>query len=119
MNSKRVKKRKTTQRASPVDSVIRAVDAYRRGKPVLIREVRTVKLAFSVETLDPATLRSLFRVHKTLHLVLTHARAQTLKIRLYTPKIVALSVRKDTTVEMLRAIADPTDDLDFPMKGPF
>jgi GTP cyclohydrolase II len=54
-----------------------------------------------------------------LRLVLTHARAQTLKIRLYTPKVVALDIRADMTVEDLRAIADPTDDLDFPMKGPF
>jgi len=119
MNSKRVKKRKTTPRGSPVDAVIRAVDAFRRGKFVRIGEGRSAKLALSVETLDTATLRSLFRMHKSLHLVLTHARAQTLKIRLYTPKVVALSIAKGTKVDMLREIADPTDDLEFPMKGPF
>jgi GTP cyclohydrolase II len=125
MNSKRVKKRKTTQRVarvrgdSPVDSVIRAVDAFRRGKPVIIREGRTSSLALAVETLDPASLHSLRRASKTSHLVLTHARAETLKIRLYTPKVVALDIRADMTVEDLRAIADPTEDLDFPLKGPY
>lgn len=126
MNSKRVKKRTRTKRAaartrgaSPVDSVIRAVDAFRRGRPVLIREERGSKLAFAVETFDAAVLRSLKRARKTLHLVLTHARAQTLKIRLYSPKVVALEIDAGMTVEDLREIADPTDDLDFPMKGPF
>ena len=124
MNSKRVKKRKTTPRvarpngASPVDSVIRAVDAFRRGKPVTIREGGTSRLAFAVETLDTPSLRSLMRTGGA-HLVLTHARAQTLKIRLYTPKVVALDIGPDMTVDELREIADPTDDLDFPMKGPF
>jgi GTP cyclohydrolase II len=125
MNSKRVKKRKTIPRAarpvsaSPVDSVIRAVDAFRRGKPVVVREAKTLRSAFAVETLDAASLRVLKRTSDTLRLVLTHARAQTLKIRLYTPKVVALDIRADMMVEDLRAIADPTDDLEFPMKGPF
>ena len=126
MNSKRVKKRKTTPRvarpsraSSSVDSVIRAVDALRRGKPVIVREGRTKRLAFAVETLAPGSLRSLRHAGRTLHLVLTHARAETLKIRLYTPKVVTLDIRPGMTVENLKAIADPTNDLDFPMKGPF
>jgi GTP cyclohydrolase II len=52
-------------------------------------------------------------------LVLTHARARTLKIRLYTPDVVALSIVSDEDVKNLIAIADPTDDLLFPLKGPF
>jgi GTP cyclohydrolase II len=99
--------------------VIRAVDAFRRGRPVAVRDGRTARLAFAVETLDRVTLRSLRRTSEVQHLVLTHARAKTLKIRLYTPKVIALEVGGDMTVEDLRAIADPTDDLDFPMKGPF
>ena len=51
-------------------------------------------------------------------LVLSHARAQTLKIRLYTPEVVALPL-KGLDAEMIRAIADPTADLDRPLKGPF
>jgi GTP cyclohydrolase II len=52
-------------------------------------------------------------------LLLTHARARTLKIRLYTPEVVALPIEPDATPEQLLAIADPTIDLAEPMKGPF
>src|SRR5207249_2703874 len=52
-------------------------------------------------------------------LVLTHSRARTLKIPLYTPDVVAIPIDADATVERLHAIADPTFDLAEPMKGPF
>ena len=58
-------------------------------------------------------------IFKAARLVLSHARARTLKIRLYTRDVVALAVPRDMTLERLRAIADPTDDLSFPLKGPF
>lgn len=123
MNSKRVKKRKTvahTGRSPPVDRVIRAVDAFRRGKPVIIRAgAKPSRLAFSIEALDEPMLRTLRRSRAQIHLVLTHARASTLKIRLYTPDVVALPISKQVPLPLLRAIADPTDDLAYPMKGPF
>jgi GTP cyclohydrolase II len=124
MNSKRVNKRKTSTRAarsavSAVDSVIAAVDAFRRGKPVLIKSGRAGRLAFAVETFGNEQLRSLGSARAKLNLVLSHARARTLKIRLYTPQVVALSVSRDLTPARLRDIADPTDDLNHPMKGPF
>jgi GTP cyclohydrolase II len=124
MNSKPVKKRKTTpaaarKAASAVDRVIAAVDAFRRGKPVLIKAGRTARLAFAVETFGKEQLRSLGAAKAKLNLVLTHARARTLKIRLYTPEVIALTVSREMTPDVLREIADPTDDLNFPMKGPF
>ncbi len=42
-----------------------------------------------------------------------------MKIRIYTPDIVALAVPADMDPARLRAIADPTDDLNYPIKGPF
>ncbi len=107
---------KTTARAHPgiVDRVIDAVDAFRRGRPVAIRGAKTLLLAYAVETLPGAALKP-----PGAHLVLSHARARTLKIRLYTPDVVPLAVPRDMDLERLKAIADPTDDLAFPMKGPF
>jgi GTP cyclohydrolase II len=124
MNAKRVKKRKTGGRRdsagkSTVDSVIRAVDAFRRGRAVLIRDKGARYLAYAAETIAQADLDRCLRGNRPTHLVLSHARARTLKIRLYTPEIVALALAPKTRVAMLHAIADPTDDLDFPMKGPF
>jgi GTP cyclohydrolase II len=107
------------ERSSPVDRVIRAVDALRRGHFVVIREKGRSNLVWSAETIGDAELKTLARARQAAFLVLTHARARTLKIRLYTPEIVALRIEADIDAETLRAIADPTDDLNFPLKGPF
>ena len=58
------------------------------------------------------------KLGKQAILLLTHARARTLKIRLYTPDVVALKPQS-LKPEDLRAIADPTADLSTPLKGPF
>ena len=108
------------ERTSTVDSVIRAVDALRRGRPVLIRDKRQRTLVYAAETITDSSLRALRTASRRPPLlVLTHARARTLKIRLYTPDVVALTIAPDFDAARLRTIADPTDDLDFPMKGPF
>jgi GTP cyclohydrolase II len=112
--------RKSTPRQKPsaVDAVIDAVDAFRRGKPVAIAGAGGTVLAYAVETLAPAVFRAA-QGRTPPRLILTHARARTLKIRLYTPDVVALAVPRDMDLARLRAIADPTDDLAFPLKGPF
>lgn len=112
-----VKPRKTN-RPSVVDSVIAAVDALRRGRPVAIRGAGGSVLARALETLDAKGLAAA-RCGGKLRLVLTHARARTLKIRLYTPEIVALAIPDDMGLDILRAVADPTEDLAYPLKGPF
>jgi len=104
--------------SSSVDRVILAADAFRRGKPVLIREGSKRFVAFAVETLSEGGLKSEQR-KSAVDLVLTHARARTLKIRLYTAEATALPVEKGMTAEQLRAISDPTADLANPLKGPF
>ena len=68
--------------------------------------------------IETANDRAIVKLGKNAILLLTHARARTLKIRLYTPDVVALkplSLKADA----LRAIADPTADLSTPLKGPF
>jgi len=107
--------RKTKIGATIVDRVIRAVDAFRRGLPVAIKAPGGTVLALAVETLPPATWKRL----RKPRLVLTHERARTLKIRVYTPDVVAIEVRPDMSLDELVAVADPTDDLLYPIKGPF
>jgi GTP cyclohydrolase II len=101
----------------PAERVARAVDTLRRGKPVAIRGEGAITV-LAVEAATDATLRQLVN-NKRAFLLLTHARARTLKIRLYTKDVVALAIAKGTRVADLRAIADPTEDLAFPLKGPF
>jgi GTP cyclohydrolase II len=100
---------------SAVAAVTRAAIAFREGLPVAIRGQDGTGLAYAVETLGPESLADL----KAGVLLLTHARARTLKIRLYTPEVVALPLDADATPERLLAVADPTFDLAEPMKGPF
>jgi GTP cyclohydrolase II len=96
--------------------VERAAHALRAGKPVILRDGREIVMATAVETMSAKQLAA---TRKRALLVLTHARARTLKIRLYTPDVVALAIEKDVSLADLRAIADPTADLSAPMKGPF
>jgi GTP cyclohydrolase II len=100
---------------SSVAAVTQAAIAFREGFPVAIRGSDGTSLAYALETLTPDSLADV----KGGVLLLTHARARTLKIRLYTPEVVALPIAADATPERLIAIADPTADLAEPMKGPF
>ena len=72
----------------------------------------------SVQAVETAPQNTLSKV-KNARLLITHARARTLKIRLYTSQVTALPIAPGTSLGALRAIADPTADLDFPLKGPF
>ncbi|MDE2182278.1 MAG: GTP cyclohydrolase II [Alphaproteobacteria bacterium] len=93
--------------------VARATDALRCGRPVVIE-------GFTVLAVETATDQMIAaRCASRRLLVLSHARARTLKIRLYTPDVVALPVAKAMRASELRAIADPTADLATPLKGPF
>jgi GTP cyclohydrolase II len=110
------KRLKRKQSDTPVERVARAVEALRRGKPVSIKG----DARFQVLAVETATERAVAKLgRKGALLLLTHARARTLKIRLYTKDVVALPVGTDESVDAMRAIADPTADLEFPLKGPF
>jgi GTP cyclohydrolase II len=102
--------------------VERAAGDFRRGVPVFIRSSRNGESALVVaaETVTDDTLARLSALARSPgELILTHARAATLKIRLYTPEIVSLPLEPGTRGEKLRAIADPATDLIHPLKGPF
>lgn len=108
--------RQPSEAARAVVAVARAAAALRRGEPVAIHDGAVTVHALAVETASDAALAAL---GPNPLLVLTHARAATLKIRLYTEDVVALPVHVGTGVAALRAIADPTSDLADPLKGPF
>jgi GTP cyclohydrolase II len=90
----------------------RAIDALKIGFPVRLDGEWTMLAA---ETASEVRLR---RIVGGV-LVLTHTRAQTLKIRLYTPEVVALPLAADARKADIDAIVDPTADLATPLKGPF
>jgi GTP cyclohydrolase II len=106
---------------APDHLVERAAGELRRGAPVLIRSAKRGQsvVAVAAETVMDATLAALVRLCGTPFSILTHARAATLKIRLYTPDVVSIPHGPRVTAGELRALADPTTDLDHPLKGPF
>jgi len=105
---------------SPFHRVERAAGDFRRGAPVLIRHSDgSASLAAAAETVGDPTLKQMIGLGETAWIMITHDRATTLKIRLYTQEVIALPVSSSITAESVRAIADPASDLDYPLKGPF
>jgi GTP cyclohydrolase II len=106
---------------SPDHLVERAAGDLRRGAPVLIRAAKRNEsvVAVAAETVTDATLAALVRLCGPPVSILTHARAATLKIRLYTADVVGIPQDVGVTSAELRALADPATDLDHPLKGPF
>jgi GTP cyclohydrolase II len=110
-----------TSLVPPEHRVERAAGDLRRGAPILVRGERNGEsaLAVAAETVNDETLARLLRRFSIPSLILTHARAATLKIRLYTPDVVSVPLDDKVSAAKLRAIADPATDLDHPLKGPF
>src|ERR1043166_7324947 len=110
------RKTKLTKRRGAAGSApgrgTQAALAMREGLSVVIRDGRRAHLVHSVETLS---VPALGKLNRNARLVLTHARARTLKMRLYTPQVVALALDRSATPDRLRATADRAE----PLKGPF
>ncbi len=103
-----------------LNAVERAAAAFRRGEPVLVDGTDGVPvLALPAETGTRQRLAALQAHTGAAHAVITHARAVTLKARLYTQGVVALDLGPDAAFERLRTLADPTADLANPMAGPY
>jgi GTP cyclohydrolase II len=121
------KRPRDTNPPTPVKALIpfehrveRAAGDFRRGAPVLIADMEGESgLIVAAEAVNDGTLGGLVRRFDTPSLILTHARAATLKIRLYTADVVSIPLAADSRSADIRAIADPATDLDHPLKGPF
>jgi GTP cyclohydrolase II len=108
------------QLISPTHRVQRAAGEFRRGAPVLIEtKSGLASLAAAAETVSQPMFQALRRSAGTGFLMITHARAATLKIPLYTDDVIALPLNAEADAHYLRAVADPATDLDHPLKGPF
>jgi GTP cyclohydrolase II len=101
---------------SPSEIVARARADLRLGLPVLLAGAGAATLAAAVETLSEARFAALPR---PLILALTARRAQTLKIAPYDGDLVRVAVPDEADLAWVRAVADPADDLDTPLMGPF
>ncbi len=105
---------------SPLVAVERAANDLRAWLPVIVEGDGTGALAFAAEFASEEKLATLARwTGAAPDLALTHNRAATLKIRLYTPDIVLVPIAGHVDAEMVRSLADPELDLARPLRGPF
>ena len=107
---------------SPLASVERAAFELRCGRPVFVLDdTEQASAIIATEMANETRIQGLTELGGgTLpHVVLTHHRAETLKIRLYTPEIVRIPYPDWLTAGQVRQLADPQFDLAEPMRGPF
>lgn len=96
----------------------RARADLRMGLPVAVRDGDRIVVAAAVETLSAARLAEM-RVQGAPVIAVTNWRAQTLAAPPYDTDLVRIAVPADAGVHWVHAMADPSLDLDVPIKGPF
>ena len=100
------------------ERVSRIYTDLRLGIPVIIR-AEDDHLVVPVETLNQKRF-DLFRSLETdLILVVSSLRANTLKMSSYDKGLARIEVPADRNLEWLKAVADPSKDLVYGIKGPF
>lgn len=98
----------------------RAAYEFRRGRIVRVEGDGDSVLAVAAEMLSPQALdriRSLAGADPDI--AITHNRARTLKIPLYTDEIVRIPFSAWKDAATARTLGDPTKDLANPMRGPY
>jgi GTP cyclohydrolase II len=101
-----------------VELLARARADLRMGVPVVLCNDQRAVLVLAVETLSAARLKKVRRLAGDVVVAITLRRAQTLKAMVYDGDLARVRLPGDADVGWVQSIADPTDDLIAPMKGP-
>jgi GTP cyclohydrolase II len=101
-----------------IEQLARARADLRMGVPVVFAGKSSIIL-MAAETLDPARLADLLALGGEPVLAITARRAATLKAHVYDGDLARLILPKNATSDWVQSIANPADDLQSPMKGPF
>jgi GTP cyclohydrolase II len=99
----------------------RAAADLRRGLPVIVVPPRgRPSLVAAAELANTAMIAAFaaWTKHRP-HVLLTHNRARTLKIRLYTDEVVAVPLPSNEAARAAQVLADPTRDMMDPLLGPW
>lgn len=91
----------------------------RMGVPILVSCGATVWMAAAVETLSADRLKHFKDYSDDLELAVTDWRAKTLAAMIYDGDLARIRVPDAADIRWLQSVADPADDLQSPMKGPF
>ena len=97
--------------------VERAIDDLRRGWPVLVRDGSSAFLGLATEAAagERETLQALAH---SLFLVITAQRAAVLHLKLREDAAAAIALAPDDDWDVMASLADATQDLDRPLRGP-
>ncbi|WP_170774805.1 GTP cyclohydrolase II [Ruegeria lacuscaerulensis] len=97
----------------------RARADLRMGVPVVLTDDSGFSvLAIASETLSAQRLADLRSLGGEPVVAITVRRAETLKARAYDGDLARVVIPADTDIGWVQAVADPSDDLNAPMKGP-
>ncbi len=96
----------------------RARADLRMGVPVVLDGEGEAVLAVATETLTSERLADLRELSDQPVIAITARRAETLKARVYDGDLARVEIPKGADLAWIRAVADPADDLNAPMKGP-
>ncbi len=103
---------------APAEMLARARADLRMGAPVVLEAGGTAALVVAAETITAERLADL-RMIGEVDLAVTSRRAETLKARAYDEDLARIALPSDADLRWVRATADPSADLDYPMKGPY
>ncbi|MFW2588889.1 GTP cyclohydrolase II [Sagittula sp. SSi028] len=95
----------------------RARGDLRLGVPVVLRGATGAVLVAAAETLSSDRLREMQQMG-ALDMAVTDRRAETLKARPYDGDLARIVVPRDADRRWIEGVADPSEDLARPMKGP-
>ena len=102
---------------------VRQISDLRFGIPIIIENKDGNALIVSIETLiieNFEKLKKLFPFAKSEpYIAITKNRADLLKARIYENDIARLKIPKSMSLSWIKATADPSLDLEYPMKGPY
>ncbi len=105
---------------TPPELLARARADLRMGVPVVLSGPGGAgALVMAAETLSAPRLGDLRALGGQPVLAITARRATTLKARPYDGDLARIALPADAGLAWVLAVADPADDLDMPMKGPF
>ena len=99
--------------------LMRARADLRLGIPVLLEGNENNAIVAPIEVLSQTRLDQLKLINKNSFILITARRAQTLKCPIYDGNFVRLELGHNPEIALLKAIADPSFDLEAPLKGPF
>ena len=103
---------------TPDDRLARAAAELRRGAPILLQAEGGAWLLVAAEAAAPRAL-DLARSLGSPFAALSARRAEALKIRVYDGDLARLRIPPEAKAEDLARLADPAQDLEHPLRGPF